>query len=157
VHTSKGVFIRLKILRHVTNGFTSPPKEGVLRIFVALKNPSPWLGFNPRTLGPMANTLTITPPRRQVSVMIFWFVMPCGLVGGYQVFVRTYCLHLQGFTSQKCTVHTCMGPHPVSFIMGTGVSYPGSGGWGLNLHRLPRLRIRGAKPRLPYTSAYLSA
>jgi hypothetical protein len=26
-------------LRHGTDGFTSPPKEGVLRIFFALKNP----------------------------------------------------------------------------------------------------------------------
>jgi hypothetical protein len=27
-------------LRHGTEGFTSPPKEGVLRIFFALKNPT---------------------------------------------------------------------------------------------------------------------
>ena len=27
-------------LRHGTDGFTSPPKEGVLRIFFALKNPT---------------------------------------------------------------------------------------------------------------------
>jgi hypothetical protein len=45
-------------------GFISHPKEGVLRIFIALKNPSPWPGSNPRTLGPMASTLTTTPPRR---------------------------------------------------------------------------------------------
>jgi hypothetical protein len=32
-------------LRHGTDGFTSPPKEVVLRIFFALKNP----GLNPRT------------------------------------------------------------------------------------------------------------
>jgi hypothetical protein len=30
-----------KILGHGTSGFTSHPKEGVLRIFIALKNPSP--------------------------------------------------------------------------------------------------------------------
>jgi hypothetical protein len=40
----------------------------VLRIFIALKNPSPWPGLNPRTLGPMANTLTITPLRQQANV-----------------------------------------------------------------------------------------
>jgi hypothetical protein len=32
------------ILRHGTSGFTSHPKEGVLRIFIALKNPSPLPG-----------------------------------------------------------------------------------------------------------------
>jgi hypothetical protein len=31
--------------------FTSPPKEGVLRIFITLENPSPWPGLNPQTLG----------------------------------------------------------------------------------------------------------
>jgi hypothetical protein len=33
-----------QILRHGTSGFTSHPKEGVLRICIALKNPSPWPG-----------------------------------------------------------------------------------------------------------------
>jgi hypothetical protein len=44
--------------------FTFHPKEGVLRIFIALKNPSPWPGSNSRTLGLVAITLTTTPPRR---------------------------------------------------------------------------------------------
>jgi hypothetical protein len=52
-----------KILWHGTSGFTSHPKEGVLRIFIALKNPSAWQGSNPRPLGPVASTLTTTPPR----------------------------------------------------------------------------------------------
>jgi hypothetical protein len=38
-HSSKGSVICCKIL-HVVNAFTSPPKEGVLRIFITLKNPS---------------------------------------------------------------------------------------------------------------------
>jgi hypothetical protein len=33
-------------LRHGTDGFTSPPKEGVLRIF-ALKKPTASAGFEP--------------------------------------------------------------------------------------------------------------
>jgi hypothetical protein len=53
-----------KILWHGTSGFTSHPKEGVLRIFIALKNPLPWQGSNPRPLDPVASTLTTTPPRR---------------------------------------------------------------------------------------------
>jgi hypothetical protein len=44
----------LKILRHGTSGFISRPKEGVLRIIIALKNPFPWPGSNPRPLVPVA-------------------------------------------------------------------------------------------------------
>jgi hypothetical protein len=32
-------FLHAANLRHGTDGFTSPPKEGVLRIFFDLKNP----------------------------------------------------------------------------------------------------------------------
>jgi hypothetical protein len=39
-------------------------EEGVLRNFIALKNPSPWPGSNSRPLVPVAGTLTTTPPRR---------------------------------------------------------------------------------------------
>jgi hypothetical protein len=52
-----------KILRHGASSFTSHLKEGVLWIFIALKNPLPWSGFNPRPLGPVASTLITTPPR----------------------------------------------------------------------------------------------
>jgi hypothetical protein len=52
------------ILQHEADGFTSSPKEGMLWIFITLKNPSPQLGLKPQTLGPMASTLTITPSRR---------------------------------------------------------------------------------------------
>jgi hypothetical protein len=38
-------------LRHVTDGFTSPPKEVVLRIFTTLKNPSTSAGIEPANLG----------------------------------------------------------------------------------------------------------
>jgi hypothetical protein len=33
-------------------------KEGVLRIFIAINNPSPWPGLNPRPLGPVTSTIT---------------------------------------------------------------------------------------------------
>jgi hypothetical protein len=62
---------RCKVLRHGTSGFTSHPKEGVLWIFIALKNPSPWPGSNPQPLGLVASTLTTTPPRRRP-----WCVLP---------------------------------------------------------------------------------
>ena len=38
-------------LRHGTDGFTSPPNEGVLRIFFALKIPTASAVFEPANLG----------------------------------------------------------------------------------------------------------
>jgi hypothetical protein len=54
-------------LRPGTSGFISHTKEDVLRICIALKNPSPRSVLNPRPLGPVASTLTTTPPRRLTS------------------------------------------------------------------------------------------
>jgi hypothetical protein len=59
----KGSLTSRKFLWHGTSGFTSHTKEGVLRIFIALENPSPRPGLDPRPLGPVASTLTTTPPR----------------------------------------------------------------------------------------------
>jgi hypothetical protein len=67
VHTSEF----RKIWRNEAHGVTSPHKEVVLRIFMALKNPFPWLGLNPRTLEPVSSTLTITPPMRWPSSYFF--------------------------------------------------------------------------------------
>jgi hypothetical protein len=64
VHTSKLRFTCRKILRHGVDSIISPPNEGVLRIFMALKGPCPLPGLNPRISSPKASTLTITPPRR---------------------------------------------------------------------------------------------
>jgi len=46
-------------LRHGTGGFTSPPKEGVLRIFSPLKIRRLRLGLNLRTWVPKASTLPL--------------------------------------------------------------------------------------------------
>jgi hypothetical protein len=59
IHARK-VLLHAVNLRHGTDGFTSPPKEVVLRIFITL---IPRSGSNPRTLGPVASTLTTSPPR----------------------------------------------------------------------------------------------
>jgi hypothetical protein len=48
-----------KLLRHGTDGFTSPPKEVVLQFLSPLKIHRPQPGFNPRTLGPVASTLPL--------------------------------------------------------------------------------------------------
>jgi hypothetical protein len=45
-------------------------EEGVLRIFIALKNPSPWPGSNPPHVGPLASTLTNTSPRRILVMLV---------------------------------------------------------------------------------------
>jgi hypothetical protein len=68
VHTPKGFLTCLKILRHATDGFTCPTKKGVLLIFFVFKNPSLRPCLHVRTLGPIASTLTITPPRQLLSV-----------------------------------------------------------------------------------------
>jgi hypothetical protein len=55
--TSKGSLTCLNIL-HGADGFASPPKEGVLGMFIALKNPSPSARFeaaNLRSNGEHAN------------------------------------------------------------------------------------------------------
>ena len=46
-------------LRHGTDGFTSPPKEGVLRIFSPLKIRRLRPGLKPRTWVPKASTLPL--------------------------------------------------------------------------------------------------
>ena len=50
-------------LRHGTNDFTSLPKEGVLRIFFALKNPTASAGFEPANFGTKGQHATSRPPK----------------------------------------------------------------------------------------------
>ena len=50
-------------LRHGTDGFTSPPKEAVLRTFFALKNPTSSVGFEPANLGTKGQHATPRPPK----------------------------------------------------------------------------------------------
>jgi hypothetical protein len=49
-------------LRHGADGLTSPPKEGVLRIFFALKNLTASAGFEPANLGTKGQHATSRPP-----------------------------------------------------------------------------------------------
>ena len=51
------------ILRHGTAGFTSPPKEGVLRIFFALERPTSSAGFKPANLGTKGQHATPSQPK----------------------------------------------------------------------------------------------
>jgi hypothetical protein len=55
------------MLRHGTSGFTSHPKEGVMRIFIALKN---FAGFEPAAFGSIGkhtNHYTIATVSKVVS------------------------------------------------------------------------------------------
>jgi hypothetical protein len=56
-------FLHAAKLRHGTDGFTSPPKEGELRIFSARKFRRLRPGLNPRTWIPEASALTTIPPK----------------------------------------------------------------------------------------------
>jgi hypothetical protein len=85
----KGFLTCRKILRHGTSSFTSHPKEGVLRIYIAIKNPPPRLGLNPRPSGPMASTLFTTPSRPLV-----WWKLVCLHNWHFYFSVYFYCLFL---------------------------------------------------------------
>ena len=50
-HVTFSDLIHAVKLRHGTDGFTSPPKEGVLRISFAPKNPTASAGYEPANLG----------------------------------------------------------------------------------------------------------
>jgi hypothetical protein len=54
-------------LRHGTDGFTSTPTEGVLRIFSPLKIRRLWPGLNPQTWVPKASTLHLDHRNRNIQ------------------------------------------------------------------------------------------
>ena len=62
-------------LLHGTDGFTSPPKEGVLRIFFALTNPTASVGFEPANLGTKGQHATSRPPKPQYGDRISYKVV----------------------------------------------------------------------------------
>jgi hypothetical protein len=52
-----------KIYHMGTDGFTSPPKEGVLGILFALKNPAASAGFETANLGTRGKYSSPRPPK----------------------------------------------------------------------------------------------
>ena len=54
-------------LRHATNGFTSLPKNGVLRIFSPWKNLTASAGFEPANLGTKGQHATSRPPQQLIN------------------------------------------------------------------------------------------
>jgi hypothetical protein len=77
----KGSLTCHKILRHGADGFTSPPKEVVLRIVIALKIPSLSAGFEPANLGSNGKhdnnyTTENDPSSCNYSIFHFHFSLP---------------------------------------------------------------------------------
>jgi hypothetical protein len=98
-----------RVLLHVVKSYVMVPpallpirKSGVLRILIALKNPSPWPGSNPQTLGPVTSTLTTTPPRRQYqcNINITVRTYPIIIVSALE-YVSVHCI-LQLFQVFSC-------------------------------------------------------
>ena len=81
-------------LRHGTDGFTSPPKEGVLRIFSPLKIRRLQPGLNPRTWVPKASTLPLDHRSRilQLPSLIIRWVRIISLYFSYLGFDVGYCM-----------------------------------------------------------------
>jgi hypothetical protein len=66
---ARKVLLHAVNLRHGTNGFTSPPKEGVLLIFITHKNPSSSAGFEAANLGSSGRHATTRPSRAALFVI----------------------------------------------------------------------------------------
>jgi hypothetical protein len=49
--------------------------EGVLRIFIALKNPSPWPGFEPATFG-SSGKHTDHNTTEATNIKLLWVLLP---------------------------------------------------------------------------------
>jgi hypothetical protein len=62
-HGNRRVLLHAANLRHGTDSFTSPPKEGMLRIFSPRKLRRLRLGLSPRTWVPEASMLATRPPK----------------------------------------------------------------------------------------------
>ena len=74
-------------LRHGASGFTSLPKEGVVRMFFALKNPTASAGFETAILGAKSQHATSRPPKplfRGVNLPTHLYLSPrikmCGSI-----------------------------------------------------------------------------
>jgi hypothetical protein len=69
-HGTFRVLLHASNLRHGTDGFTSPPKEGVLRIFFTRKIRRLRPGLNPRTWVLKASTLPLDHGSRLLGDLV---------------------------------------------------------------------------------------
>ena len=70
-------------LQHESNGFTSLPKVGVLRVFFSLKNPTVSAGFEPANLGIKGRHATSRPPKPLSKCLYINFNRPRSLKFSY--------------------------------------------------------------------------
>jgi hypothetical protein len=103
----KGSTTRRKILRNATSSVTSHTNEGLLRIFISLKNPSLWWTNQELSpvdiISPSQFRDVVTPhwhdhhDQQQTGNLlkfrVFWDVAPCRLVEVDRSFRDVYCLH----------------------------------------------------------------
>jgi hypothetical protein len=61
-----------------TDGFTSPPKEGVLRILFRPKNPTASVGCEPANLGTKGQHTTSRPLKLLYPQELMYFIAACG-------------------------------------------------------------------------------
>ena len=90
-------------LRHVTHGFTSLQKEGVLRIFFALKKS--WRlrpGLNPRTWVLKASTLPLYHRSRQVNLQSECYV------SHLWIFIVVRSNSIRGQREEGCLQNSCV-------------------------------------------------
>jgi hypothetical protein len=93
-HGTFRVLLHAANLRHGTHGFTSLPKESVLRILPPLKIRLLRPDLNPRTWVPEASTPTPRPPK---PLNLYRYrIMTCWMTNIYLSFEKKYWCHLQG-------------------------------------------------------------
>ena len=118
------VLLNTANMRHGSNGFTSLPKEGVLRIFSVLKNPTASAEFGDYIHG------EINFPDIQFRTFL-WPIWPI-LMGRDIVvgIVALYQLDGPGILSRwgarfYVLIHSCRRAHPASYRIGIGSVPPG--------------------------------
>jgi hypothetical protein len=95
-------------LRHGTDGSTSPPKEGMLRIFFARKIRRLQPGLNPRTRVPEASVLTTRPlkPLKAGRNCVFEYYLRVFLVSAIRCCLCAGARRLSAALSNQTSSHT---------------------------------------------------
>jgi hypothetical protein len=96
----------LRLGRHGTDGLTSPPKEGVLRIFFALKIRRLRPGANPRTWVPKAGTLPLDH-RSRCPCLYFQFQLFAAFKLGHEMAESFLHNHNLDVTLWNCNTRNC--------------------------------------------------
>jgi hypothetical protein len=90
VHASKGSLTCRKVSRCGTDGFTSSPKEGVLRIFIALEHPSPSAGSESVSLRSNGKHVNHYTTENDYPLKIHQCIISWSRVDWYK-----FCIHLK--------------------------------------------------------------